>query len=139
MEANSTHTAAETPREITVSQDMRFLTINWEEGEDSVIPTEKLRLACWCAWCRTDRILGRFPACFEGIEIQLVKPLGSYAIHIAFSDGHARGIFPWSYLMDVAHGRAPPDYERDRAGSSKDLTDQNETGTAAPGSNKAKQ
>ena len=47
------------------------------------------------------------------MEIELV---GSYAINIAFSDGHDRGIYPWAYLREIAieaepfprPGTAPP-------------------------------
>jgi DUF971 family protein len=139
MEANTIHLDTEAPRGVTISRDMRSLTLDWDEGGNSVIPTEKLRLACWCAWCRTDRILGRFPDHFEGIEIQQVKPLGGYALHIAFSDGHARGIFPWSYLRDIAQGRAPPDREQGRMAPSEHPTELNKAAVAAPGSDKARQ
>jgi prepilin-type processing-associated H-X9-DG protein len=35
-----------------------------------------------------------------------IDPLGGYAVNLGFSDGHARGIFPWVYLRDLAREAA---------------------------------
>ena len=45
------------------------------------------------------------------IAVARVEPMGGYAVHIAFSDGHARGIFPWSYLRALVAEAVdgPPD------------------------------
>ena len=40
----------------------------------------------------------------EGLTIAHVEPVGNYAIRLTFSDGHDRGIFPWSYLSQIAAG-----------------------------------
>ncbi|RUW64645.1 gamma-butyrobetaine hydroxylase-like domain-containing protein, partial [Mesorhizobium sp. M4B.F.Ca.ET.049.02.1.2] len=32
--------------------------------------------------------------------------IGSYAIRLVFSDGHDRGIYPWSYLREIADSAA---------------------------------
>jgi prepilin-type processing-associated H-X9-DG protein len=37
-----------------------------------------------------------------GIRIVSFTPIGLYAINIAFSDGHARGVYPWSLLRKFA-------------------------------------
>jgi prepilin-type processing-associated H-X9-DG protein len=29
-------------------------------------------------------------------------PIGGYALNIAFTDGHARGVYPWVYLHALA-------------------------------------
>jgi prepilin-type processing-associated H-X9-DG protein len=31
-----------------------------------------------------------------------VREVGSYGVNIAFSDGHDRGIYPWSYLAQLS-------------------------------------
>ena len=41
-----------------------------------------------------------FPERFPGIAIVGVADLG-YGLNIAFSDGHNRGIYPKSYLLDL--------------------------------------
>jgi prepilin-type processing-associated H-X9-DG protein len=28
--------------------------------------------------------------------------MGHYGVNITFSDGHARGIYPWSYLTELS-------------------------------------
>ena len=33
------------------------------------------------------------------IEIRAVEPVGNYAVRLTFADGHATGIFSWSYLQ----------------------------------------
>jgi DUF971 family protein len=62
---------------------------------------ERLRGACKCAHCLRARIDGVFPASFSGIAITEVAPIGGYAINIGFSDGHARGIYPWNLLVGL--------------------------------------
>jgi DUF971 family protein len=61
----------------------------------------RLRAACRCAQCVRARIDGFFPRSFDGIAIERVSPIGSYGINIGFSDGHARGIYPWAYLSQL--------------------------------------
>jgi prepilin-type processing-associated H-X9-DG protein len=33
--------------------------------------------------------------------ITTIEPIGGYAVNIAFSDGHARGIYPWVLLKEL--------------------------------------
>jgi DUF971 family protein len=40
------------------------------------------------------------------VTITSVEPIGNYAIRLAFSDGHDRGIFPWPYLAEIATEQA---------------------------------
>jgi DUF971 family protein len=39
-------------------------------------------------------------------EVTLLKaePLGTTALQLFFSDGHERGIYPWTYLKQIAFG-----------------------------------
>lgn len=60
-----------------------------------------LRMACRCAHCTRARIDGKFPATFAGVTIQALTAMGHYGVNVAFSDGHARGIYPWSYLSEL--------------------------------------
>ena len=90
------------PTEAVVSRGGRDLRLTWANGEADVLPSETLRLRCRCAWCTRDRIEGRFPAAFAAVAVTKIDPLGGYAVNLGFSDGHARGIFPWVYLRDLA-------------------------------------
>ncbi len=37
-----------------------------------------------------------------------IEPVGNYAIRIRFSDGHASGIYSWSYLREIAPSQPDP-------------------------------
>lgn len=65
------------------------------------IAATRLRAACRCAHCVRARADGLFPRSFDGIAIERVSPIGSYGLNIGFSDGHARGIYPWAYLSKL--------------------------------------
>ena len=78
-------------------------TIQWTAGE--------LRKACPCATCREKQrgddeqrqqkpallpVLS--PAEARPLSIESMKPVGSYAYNIAFTDGHSSGIYPFARL-----------------------------------------
>jgi DUF971 family protein len=100
-----------TPDNVSVSEDARHLTISLASGHRLTLNAERLRAACRCAFCRRAQYDDTFPASFEGVAIERCEPMGHYGINIVFSDGHARGIFPWSYLATLGEeGRgASPD------------------------------
>ncbi|MEZ2143418.1 gamma-butyrobetaine hydroxylase-like domain-containing protein [Bradyrhizobium sp. DN5] len=37
-----------------------------------------------------------------GLHVAAIEPIGNYALRLSFSDGHDRGIYPWSYLRELA-------------------------------------
>ncbi|CCD98174.1 DUF971 domain-containing protein [Bradyrhizobium sp. STM 3809] len=84
-----------------ISADLSSLLLRTTDGASVVVSAERLRLSCRCAHCQRARFDGRFPARFPGIGIIGVGNLG-YGFNIAFSDGHNRGIFPASYLRELA-------------------------------------
>ncbi|MCJ2134048.1 DUF971 domain-containing protein [Methylobacterium sp. J-026] len=90
------------PDAATLSSGGTALRLIWHDGLTATLPAEHLRLRCRCAWCTRDRAVDRFPNAFADIAVTRVEPMGSYAVHIAFTDGHARGIFPWAYLRALA-------------------------------------
>lgn len=89
------------PTHIAVSDELDFLALTTAEGEMLRLPASCLRAACRCAHCTRARIDGVFAESFDGIAITQVAPIGDYAINIGFSDGHARGIYPWQLLLDL--------------------------------------
>jgi prepilin-type processing-associated H-X9-DG protein len=93
---------------VALAADRRSLRLTWARGEEADVSAERLRTSCRCAWCTRARIDGRFPAAFEGVAIDRLDPVGAYAINIAFSDGHARGIYPWPYLRTLARSHNGP-------------------------------
>jgi DUF971 family protein len=84
-----------------VSTDLASLSIIANDGSCLTVTAEKLRLSCKCAHCTRARFDERFPDGFPGIAIVEVADLG-YGLNIAFSDGHNRGIYPKSYLANLA-------------------------------------
>jgi prepilin-type processing-associated H-X9-DG protein len=94
--------AAAMPETVVLTADRARLRLTWPGGETAEVDAPKLRGACRCAWCTRARVDGIFAASFEAVTIERVVPIGDYAINIAFSDGHARGIFPWTFLRKLA-------------------------------------
>jgi DUF971 family protein len=97
------------PDEVRVSEDRSRLGLVWGAGPAGDLESSRIRLSCRCAWCTRDRALGAFPADFDGVRIRDVQVIGDYAANITFSDGHSRGIFPWTYLrqLSLAASQAP--------------------------------
>jgi prepilin-type processing-associated H-X9-DG protein len=93
---------AAAPETVVLVADRRSLRLTWPSGEDAEIAAERLRAACRCAWCTRARIDGTFPADFDAVAVDRLALIGGYALNIAFSDGHARGIYPWPYLRALA-------------------------------------
>jgi prepilin-type processing-associated H-X9-DG protein len=89
------------PTRISVSDNLAYLDLTMAQGETIRLPAQRLRAACKCAHCVRARIDGVFAPAFDGIAITQVAPIGGYAVNIAFSDGHARGIYPWSLLLEL--------------------------------------
>lgn len=90
------------PTGVTLAPGGHALRLAWGDGSAASLSAEALRLGCRCAWCTRDRIQGRFPAAAEAVAVTRIDPMGGYAVHLGFSDGHARGIYPWVYLRDLA-------------------------------------
>jgi DUF971 family protein len=76
------------------------LEVEWE-GAAAALPYGLLRERCPCAQCRQTRRDGSFASIPEKIEIAAIEPYGPNAVHLTFSDGHARGIFPFAYLREL--------------------------------------
>jgi len=50
------------------------------------------------------RLEGCAVAAPADLRILALALVGSYAVNIAFSDGHDRGIYPWAWLRAIALG-----------------------------------
>lgn len=80
----------------------RVLRVTLSDGQSLDVGADRLRLQCRCAICRRARIDGTFAPAAKGIEIDQATPIGQYGVNLAFSDGHSRGIFPFTYLAELA-------------------------------------
>ena len=83
------------------------LVIEWQDGHRSVYEVRALRLACGCAAC-VDEWTGDQqldPATVpEDVKPLRIERVGRYAIQIAWSDGHASGIYPFARLRELDFG-----------------------------------
>ena len=80
------------------------ITITWDDGHIGRYPARALRLACPCAAC-VEEMSGAplldpatVPADVAPRGLELV---GAYAIRIAWSDGHATGIYTYASLWSA--------------------------------------
>ena len=96
-----TDMVAPTVIDCDVAPDLASLVMTTSDQRRIVLAAETLRIACKCAHCIRARIDDRFPESFPGIAIVQVADLG-YGLNLSFSDGHNRGIYPRSYLIDLA-------------------------------------
>ncbi|MEM1356399.1 MAG: DUF971 domain-containing protein [Planctomycetota bacterium] len=96
------------PLEIDLKRDTA-LTIRWSDGRVSVYPIGLLRRLSPSADSRQQRediaqnpltvlpdTSGTGPLTAEDCEL-----VGHYALRVRFSDGHATGLYTWSYLRDI--------------------------------------
>ena len=90
------------------------ITISWSDAVESKWTAEQLRKSCPCATCREKRrgeqkkqltsedkitVLPVLTAAeAQPLTIVGMKPVGSYAYNIRFSDGHSSGIFSMELL-----------------------------------------
>ncbi|MEM5406298.1 MULTISPECIES: gamma-butyrobetaine hydroxylase-like domain-containing protein [Paraburkholderia] len=92
-----------TPLEVRNDAAARALMLRWPAGETQRVDHARLRAACPCAACRRMRLGGAAPAAAAGVTLIGIEPMG-YGVQLAFSDGHARGIYPWPYLEQLGRG-----------------------------------
>jgi DUF971 family protein len=94
--------ATATPERVVLAADRTRMRLIWNECETAEISARRLRAACRCAWCTRARIDGALAEPAAAVAIDRLTPVGDYAVNIAFDDGHARGIYPWVYLRELA-------------------------------------
>ncbi|RWO43557.1 gamma-butyrobetaine hydroxylase-like domain-containing protein [Mesorhizobium sp.] len=93
------------PLELKVTAARSHLSVTWEDGVVSLIPASMLRARSRAAQQVRADIEGNEHS-FETVTVTSAEAIGSYAIRLIFSDGHARGIYPWSYLREIADSDA---------------------------------
>jgi len=85
------------------------LAIKWDDGTESFVALEKLRLCCPCAGCQGERdVMGNLykpaPQSLRPDSFQIVQvaSIGGYAVQPVWADGHNTGIYAYDYLRRVA-------------------------------------
>lgn len=89
--------------------DERTLGIEWSDGATTTYVVRRLRQLCPCAKC-VDEMTGvrtLDPATIgEDVHPRKIEPVGKYALHLEWSDGHATGIYTYVYLRRIAEAEA---------------------------------
>jgi DUF971 family protein len=78
------------------------LEIVWSDGARSRLGHALLREQCRCAVCGQLRRHGPGVARADAtLRVDRIEPVGEQGLSLSFSDGHARGIYPWAYLREL--------------------------------------
>ena len=93
-----------------VELDSAHLRLRWPDG-DVVLSVLSLRAACRCAHCVAAARGDHASPGDDGIALAGAEPVGQYALRLFFSDGHARGIYPWTMLRELGAYALDPDGE----------------------------
>ena len=90
---------APSPVDIGLDPAKDALTVTWDDGGVFSIPAELLRVESPSAEVQGHGPEEKTtPAGKRGVLITEVVPVGNYAVRLAFSDGHATGIYSWETL-----------------------------------------
>ena len=107
IDAKTTITPPMHPTEIQLNRDRKLLTITWEDGTTRHYPAALLRVCARDAKSVGSAVNGWAVLAPSGLTITAVQPIGNYAVHLSFSDGHDRGIYPWTYLIEIDFANQP--------------------------------
>jgi prepilin-type processing-associated H-X9-DG protein len=88
--------------DVELAGDRRGLILVADDGRRRALSATLLWAQCPSAQGRIRRERGLHRAPPDGLAIDSVQRIGVYGVNIAFSDGHARGIYPWPYLATLA-------------------------------------
>jgi len=89
------------PLQLKFTDERKSLTVTWGDGHVSKIPASLLRARSRAAQQVRADVDGKM-ASFDGVSVTSAEAIGAYAVRLVFSDGHDRGIYPWSYLREIA-------------------------------------
>lgn len=90
------------PTEIEVMASGRALRLRWPDDIEARLSSARLREACRCAHCLAAARRGQPVSAPADVTVCDVRPCGTNAVNIQFSDGHGRGIYPFGYLAILA-------------------------------------
>lgn len=96
--------SSEWPSEISISSKSKTLNLVWD-GEHATISHKALRVSCRCSSCESlRRKLNDIIPVDPDVSLLKIEQLGSVGLQLFFSDQHERGIYPWTYLKQMAFG-----------------------------------
>ncbi|HYG64064.1 MAG TPA: DUF971 domain-containing protein [Thermoanaerobaculia bacterium] len=78
------------------------MRLTWSDGHSAEYGYDYLRGWCPCAGCQGHTGLKiRYHPPTKPVSAESIKPVGNYAISIAFSDGHGTGIYRYDFLRQI--------------------------------------
>jgi DUF971 family protein len=90
------------PVEIRLEASRRVLVVEFDDGQRFDLPCEYLRTHSPSAEVRGHGLSEpKLMTGKENVNITRIEPIGSYAVALHFDDGHATGIYSWSFLYDL--------------------------------------
>ena len=89
------------PIELRATPGGAALAVAWPDGTTATLAAAALRQACRCAECTAAHAAAAATPDRQNLAITAIEPIGGYAVNIGFSDGHARGIYPWALLREI--------------------------------------
>ena len=91
------------PKEVN-TQDPLVTIVTWDDGQVMRYPNRYLRSMCPCASC-VNEVTGQRMVNVESIDpavrIMAVAPVGRYALHFQWSDGHGTGLYSFETLRKL--------------------------------------
>lgn len=90
------------PTDIILHQQSKTLEIAFDDGSRYSLPYEFLRV-----YSPSAEVRGHGPGQEvlqvgkQGVSITEAEPVGSYALKLAFDDGHDTGLYSWDYLYEL--------------------------------------
>ncbi len=95
-----------TPVEVRAPRGARVMELVWSDGEITRHPHEVLRGFCPCAHCQGHQ----GPLEWRGVpseqreralELVEIEEMGQYALRLGWGDGHATGIYTFTFLAEL--------------------------------------
>lgn len=94
------------PIKVELTDDFGVLAVTWADCGTRRLDAVTLRRASRAATEIRRQVDGIEFAIAPRLRLAAVEPIGNYAVRLSFSDGHDRGIYPWSYLRELADRQA---------------------------------
>lgn len=89
------------PLSLSLREASRTVEIFWRDAARSVVSYRELRRSCKCAVCEQARRSSSDLDSLEDVTVKVVTECGPAAVQFFFSDGHSRGIYPFTYLRQL--------------------------------------
>ncbi len=92
------------PQKINIDNPQNII-LQWEGGKETSFSSRYLRSMCPCASCvneNTGQRMITIDAIPPDIKVLKISPVGRYAIHFEWSDGHGSGLYPFDLLLKLS-------------------------------------